>query len=223
MLRAFFQDLKLWGVYLRPTTSDRRQVQEHEGIDQPYALVIPTSQNHGGTVRVATVWEPGETPTWQKFRARERALRHALYARSDATGPVCIVDDAYKAVVSSFASGVLTLSSTPPYAFQVGDAILVRRLGVGLYTLALVAAVGSWPPYTVTLGTVVQSGGVPADTIQAGDDVHKVELAWSGLTFEAFAELASGEHGDYYSEEAGFLFRGLGAADDPGPTIDLDD
>lgn len=223
MLRAFFQDLKLWGVYLRPTTTDRRQVHEHEGIDQPYALVIPTSPNHGGTVRVATVWEPGDTPTWQTFRARERALRHALYARSDKTGPLCIVDDANKATVSLFSSGVITLASTPPYAFQVGDAILVRRLGVGLYTLATVAAIGSWPPYTVTLGTVIQYGEIPADTIQPGDDVHKVELAWSGLTFESFPELVSGEHGDYYAEEAGFVFRGLGVASDPGPTIDLDD
>jgi hypothetical protein len=225
VLRAYFQDLKLWGVFKRPKTNDRRTVtQEHQGVDQDTALVIAASPNSSGQLVVVQVWEPDTVPTWLQFRGREKALRLALNARREKKGPVCLVDDANSATVAGVSGSVLTLTATPPYAFQIGDHVLVRRLGVGLYSLVRVEAVGAWPAYTITVSAPLEAGGSDgaAHAYAIGDNVHKVEMAWTGMTFEQFPELNPGEHGDFYADDVPFTFRGLGLSSDPGPTIDLD-
>jgi hypothetical protein len=217
MLRAYFQDLKLWGVFKRPLSPQAQAVQVHQGVDAPTSLVLPIG-NATGELVILNVWEPETSLTWLDFRAREKALRAALQARA-VRGPVCIVDDDNSAVVASVAASVLTLTA-PPYAFQVNDYVLVRTLAVGGWTFGQVSAIGGWPPYTITVTTIQTSG---THTFAIGDDVHKVELSWGDMSFLNFPAIAGDEGGDYFARDVPFTFNGVGRSDDATPTVDLDD
>lgn len=219
MLRAYFQDLKLWGVFKKPLAAEAEAVQVHQGVDAPTALVLPMG-NATGSLTVLNTWQPETSLTWLDFRAREKALRAALQARQ-VRGPVCIVDDAKSSTVAGVAAGVLTLTSVPPYQFQVNDYVLVRKLGVGSWSLCKLSAVGAWPAYTVTVGVLQTSG---SHTIAIGDDVLKVEISWGDMSFINFPPLMGDqEAGDYFARDVPFTFQGVGDTTDATPTIDLDD
>jgi hypothetical protein len=195
---AFFGDLKL-GTELRGIvpTWPRNVIQTFTGVDRTRGFVSSNSPNYTCELDVIAFVAPESDYSKKGFRARELAYANALIARSETPAPVVWVEDSSRSkTVTSATGGTVTCAG---HGFSNGDKVLIRRSGATLYTYS---AVGS-----VTSSTFVVSA---THTINAGDDIHLVEQAYSGMTYQQMSPIHPGEGGDYYAEEITFSFVGSG-------------
>lgn len=199
---AYFGDLKLPSVLRGIVPEEPRGfTQVHVGVDRDTALHIPTSPNYSTRLLVTTHWDPETDYSKKGFRAKERSLRSALRARSEATHPVIWIDDStYSTTISSFSGSVITTAANP-HSFSVSDVVLVRRNGSGLYTVGAISAKTS---NTITVA--------PSHAYQNGDTIHLVEAYWGGMIFDSMGSIPLGSGHDSYTEEATFVFVGSGTS-----------
>ena len=95
----------------------------------------------------------------------------------------------------------LTVAGGHPYVN--GDVVLVRRAGVGLFSLgSVLGATGT----AFNLSSL--SLGIPLHAILAGDEVFLVEAYWLGMVWRDFEP--RDERG-WWAREVGYTFRGGGA------------
>jgi len=200
--RAYFGDVRLPGV-LRSVVPDepRGFTQIHVGVDRTTALVLPTSPNYMTRLMVTTFWDPESDFSKKGFRARETKVREALRSRSEATYPLCwIEDDTKSTTITSFTGNVITTTANPN-GFANGDVVLVRRNGTGLYTIGVVSSRDA-NHITVTA----------AHAYQNGDGIHLVEKYWAGMIFDALGALAPTGTSDSHAMDATFGFTGTGSS-----------
>lgn len=195
---AFLGDLQL-GSELRHIipAQERRVTQLFDGVDRSRALIVPASPNITYNLNVITFFAPESTYSKESFRAREWLIREALISRSEATYPLIWATELNK-TVSNYTGSTVTAAG---HGMSNGNYTLIRRNGVGLYTLSAIGNVAT-DTFDITAGHAVQ----------AGDDVYLVERYWNGCLFVAFESLEPSENGDYYSEMGKFTFACSGSS-----------
>lgn len=203
--RAYYGDFRLWreGIdYLeRPA---RAAVQEFEGVDQDLALVIPSSVNARLEVLVRTLGYPNPVQKDRAgFRAILRAVRAGLQARADRLDPLVWIEDDTTLRVLAAASP--SLQTTAPHGYSTGDRLLIRRAGVGLWTL-LAATVTGADTFT---GSAVT--GTQLHAIAAGDEVLRVDAYWVGMVAQPFPQpVEPRDEGDFWNPRVEYIFKGSG-------------
>lgn len=196
---AFYGDLKLPTILrgLVPTIQ-RGVTQTFQGADRTRGLVIANSPNWIASLDVMCFVSPETDYSKKGFRSREMGLHAALIDRSEGYHPVCWIEDSSRSkVVGSYSAPTVTSNS---HGFSNGDKVLIRRAGVGLYTLSTVGG--------VTTNTFTVSG---AHAIQAADEIHLVEQAYSSMVFSDITPIRLSPNGDYYTEEITYRFLGNGS------------
>ena len=124
-------------------------------------------------------------------------------ARIHRTDPVVwIEDDTTRRVLTSVGgSPALHVGGGHPYVN--GDVVLVRRAGIGLFSLGTVSgATGT----AFDLSSL--SVGIPLHALAAGDEAFLVEAYWLGMVWRDFEP--RDERG-WWAKEVGYTFRGNGA------------
>lgn len=179
-----------------PTWS-RGLTQTFQGVDRTRGLVVPNSPNWLLNLEVITAVSPESTYTKAAFRAREIATVNALVARSEAVAPVVWIEDSTKSKTVGSITG--TTVTTTGHGFSTGDRVLIRRTGLGLYSVCTVG--------TTTSNTFVVSGAT--HTIQAGDDIHLIEEYHGEMAYTGSDAIQS--PGDYYTESWSHKFMGPGS------------
>lgn len=194
--RAYFGDVRLPTV-LRSVVPDEQRgfTQVHVGVDRTTALLLPTSPNYSTRLQVQTFWDPETDYSKTGFRTREGKVREALRNRSEATYPLLWVEDDTKSTtIASFSGNIITTTANPN-GFANGDVVLIRRNGADLYT---VGVVGSRDATHITV--------TAQHAYQNGDGIHLVQRYWSNVIFDAMGPISPSERGDYFAEEASFMF-----------------
>lgn len=199
--RAFYGDLLLPDtLYGWHPSEPRGSVQWHDGLDQQEAVAFAQSPNYRPALEVVTFWDPEASYTKEGFRAKEAAVRAAARARSERSDPVFWVED-IGLTVSTYVGTTVTTSAA--HGLIVGDVVLVRRNGLGLFTYAELATVGSTTTFDVADGHGIANG----------DDVYRVEEYIAGQIFRDLAQISvKPEKGDHYEPAAKFLFFGSHAS-----------
>jgi hypothetical protein len=202
--RLYYGDFRLWREAIAPEERyGRTLLQEFQGIDQPRVLVIAASGNAALDLEARCLGFPNPSAKNRKgWVAVKRALRVAMEARIHRADPVVWVeDDTTLRVVTGLGAPFVQVAGGHPYVN--GDVVLIRRAGVGLFTLGTVMnATGT--AFDVSSLTV----GIPVHPIQAGDHVLLVEAYWVGMVWRDFEP--RGEMG-WYAKEVAYSFRGSGA------------
>lgn len=203
--RLYYGDFRLWREAIAPEERYARTLmQEFQGIDQPRVLVIAASANAGVDLEARCLGFPNpDSKTRKGWVAVKRALRLGMEARIHRTDPVVwIEDDTTLRVVTSLGSPFIQIAGGHPYVN--GDIVLVRRAGVGLFSLgAVLNATGT--AFDLSSLTV----GIPLHAIMAGDEVLLVEAYWLGMVWRDFEP--KNEMG-WWAKEVGYTFRGSGAS-----------
>jgi hypothetical protein len=205
--RVYYGDLRLWREGIAPEERyGRILLQEFQGIDQARVLVIAASANAGLDLEVRCLGFPNPSAKNRRgWIAVKRALRVAMDARIHRTDPVVwIEDDTTRRVVTSYGgSPAVNVAGGHPHAN--GDVVLIRRLGVGLFSLGTVMnATGT----AFDVASVLMPG-LPLHAIQAGDEILLVEAYWPGMVWRDFEP--RGEQG-WYAKDVAYSFRGSGSA-----------
>lgn len=199
MKAYYYGDVRLWKTGIRhEVESQRRLSMTFDGVDQDDALVLASAGSWTRRVTCFTFFDqhPSVPYTQRGFRALLDEMHDALIARSAELHPlIYVLDDSAVPGVQSYVGGLLT--TTADHGLIVGDRILVRRLGDGLYTYAAVATVPNTDE--VTLSTV-------GHAIAGGDDVLLAETVWPECRFNGMDQPQRGRVGDYYGEEVGYSF-----------------
>jgi hypothetical protein len=200
--RLYYGDFRLWREAIEPKERyGRTLLQEFQGIDQPRVLVVPASANAGLDLEARCLGFPNPSSKNRKgWVAVKRALRTGMEARLHRTDPVVWVEDDTRSKNVTSVLGVTITSNA--HGFNNGDVVLVRRLGVGLWSLAVVGGT------TANSFTVAAVAGTSLHAIQAADEVHLVEAYWLGMVWKDFQP--EGEMG-WYAKEVVYTFRGSGA------------
>lgn len=202
--RLYYGDFRLWREAIAPEERYARTLlQEFQGIDQARVLVIAASGNAGLDLEARCLGFPNPSAKNRKgWVAVKRALRLGMDARIHRTDPVVWVeDDTRSKAVTAYAPGTVT---APGNDAQVGDVILLRRAGVGLWSLATVQGI----PVPGSL-TILPVAGTTLHAIAAGDELHLVEAYWLGMVWRDFEP--RGDAG-WYAKEVAYAFRGSGAS-----------
>lgn len=210
--RIYFGDFRLWQAALGPPSEvpKRSVLQQFSGVDQANELVVPASSNMGLELLARTVGEPNPAAkTELGWAAIKRALRQALTARSLRSDPLCYVSDPvnFGDTVGSYAAPVITAAGHP---FSNGEVVLVRRAGVGDFSLGAVSSVLT---NTFVLGGV--AGGPAFHAIAPGDEIFRVDLYWLGLAVTGPPEAVPPNEtdGDWFAPQVTYRFRGAGRYD----------
>ena len=196
--RAYFGDLLLPDYLLGIVPEQQRQMQVHPGVDRDYALHVPSSPNVSTRLMVQTLWTDSNY-TKRGFRSMEMVVRAALIARAGATHPVVWVESETPSTTVASSSGAVITTTANPNGFTTGDVVLIRRSGVGLYTLGSVTA------RTSNSITVAAS-----HTYHAGDTIQLVEAYWSAFIWDSLQAIPLSGQSDSYTDAASFLFVGAG-------------
>lgn len=202
--RYYFGDFRLWkcgDTHLEDPT--RQPVQEHVGVDNDHVLVVTNTLGQGLGLAVLCVGEPNPVATNAKgWRALKAALRTGLWARGLRKDPVTwVADDTRSKAVTSWAAPTVTSAA---HGFSNGDVVLVRRAGLGLWSLAAVSAAAA---NTFNLTAVA---GTSLHAIQAADELHLVEAYYLGMASLGFVAPVPDERGDWMAERVTYNFRGAG-------------
>lgn len=202
--RYYFGDFKLWGPGIdHAEIPARGTLQEFQGVDQEHALLIPASSNTSLRLRVRTFGEPNPaSKTRPGFRSVLAGERRGLVVRSEVADPlVWIEDDTVTDTVSSYAAPTITAAGHP---FANGDVVLVRRAGLGLWSLATVSNAAA---NTFDVAAVAQT---TLHAIAAADEIYLVEAYWLGMIFENLDTVPPKDDGDWYADELAYTFAGAG-------------
>ena len=203
--RFYYGDFRLWREAIAPDERYGRTVlQEFPGIDQPRVLVIAASGNAGLDLECRCLGFPNPGSKSKKgWVAVKRGLRVGMDARIHRTDPVVwIEDDTTRRVLTSVGgSPALHVAGGHPYVN--GDVVLVRRAGVGLFSLGTVSgATGT----AFDLSSL--SVGIPLHALAAGDEAFLVEAYWLAMVWRDFEP--RDERG-WWAKDVGYTFRGNGA------------
>jgi hypothetical protein len=202
--RFYYGDFRLWREAISPEERYARTLlQEFQGIDQPRVLVIAASANAGLDLECRCLGFPNPgSKTKKGWIAVKRGLRIGMEARIHRTDPVIWVeDDTTLRVVTGLGVPYVQIAGGHPYVN--GDVVLIRRSGVGTYSLATVLnATGT--AFDISSLMV----GIPLHAIMAGDEVLLVEAYWAGMVWRDFEP--RNEQG-WWAKEVGYTFRGSGA------------
>lgn len=203
--RAYYGDFRLWreGIeYLeRPS---RASVQTFDGVDQDHALVIPSSVNAQLEVSVRCLGYPNPVQRDRAgFRAILRAVRAGLQARADRLDAlVWIEDDGTLRTLSGVAG---PLQTSTPHGYSTGDVLLIRRAGVGLWTLLSATVVGA----DTFTGAAVS--GTILHALAPGDEVLRVDAYWLGMVAQPFPQpVEPRDEGDFWNPSIEYGFQGDG-------------
>jgi hypothetical protein len=193
---AFFGDLKLPTLLRGLVPQIQRGVtQMFQGNDRLRALVVAASPNFVAGLDAICFIAP---ETKKGFRSREMALHAALVERGEGYYPVCWIDDSTRSkVVGSYSAPTITSNS---HGFSNSDRVLIRRAGVGLYTIGTVAGATS-NTFTVSAN----------HAILAGDEIHLIEEYYDRMVFQDISPIRLSADGDYYTEELTYKFVGNGS------------
>lgn len=203
--RAYYGDFRLWreGIeYVeRPA---RASVQEFEGVDQDFALVIPSSVNARLEVLVRCLGYPNPVQRDRAgFRSILRAVRAGMQARADRLDALVWIEDDTTLRTLSGVAGPLQTSA--PHGYSTGDVLLIRRAGVGLWTLLTATVVGA---DTFTGAAVT---GTILHALQPGDEVLRVDAYWVGMVAQPFPQAVEPQDsGDYWNPSIEYAFQGSG-------------
>jgi hypothetical protein len=203
--RYAYGDFLLWREGIGHVEEDvRGDLQVHPGADRTEALVVPASPNFNLQVVVKTLGFPNPASKDQKgWRSTMAALRKGLRARSERADPlVWIEHDLPTRVLSAVAPN---LKITGGHGFVNGDVVLIRRLGVGLYSLGTVAVVDA-DEFNVTS----LAGALHA--IAVNDDVYLVEQYWYPMVYQRVAPAEPQQKGDWWGKELVYTFLGPGTS-----------
>jgi hypothetical protein len=163
-MRAYWGDLLLPKIHRKTEVSDVFEApQIHKGIDRASARILSINRNWSAQLAVRTFWSPDADYTAKAHEAYEAAFRAAVLARCEVPYPLFEVEDADMQVLSS----VTPITTTTPHGWSTGNVVLVRRLGVGLYTYGAITVTGA---STFTI--------VSQHAIAIGDKVFKVHRYW---------------------------------------------
>lgn len=197
--RYYFGDFKLYGAGIdHDPQGERGVLQEFDGVDQDYALVIAASPSQRLELVVITLGEPNpSSKTTKGWKAIREAVRAALELRADTADPVVWVeDDTLADTVSSYAAPTITAAGHP---FADGDVVLVRRAGA--WSLANVS---NSTANTFDVAAVAQT---ELHAIAAADEVYLVEGYWLGMVYGGVSPQDAA--GSWYGELS-WRFRGSG-------------
>jgi hypothetical protein len=200
--RFYYGDLRLWREAIAPEEQYARTLlQEFQGIDQAKMLVIAASGNAGLDLHARCLGFPNPASKNRRgWVAIKRVLRVAMDARIHRTDPLVWVEDDTTLRVLSGVAGPLMTSAPHPYV--TGDVLLIRRVGVGLWSLVTATVVGASTFNAAAVpGTILHA-------IQPGDEVLRVEAYWLGMVWKDFQR--EGDQG-WYAKEVLYSFRGSGA------------
>lgn len=202
--RYYFGDVRLYQHGLEHVEDPQRQVlQSFTGVDRERVLVIPASPNHGLGLEVKCFGAPNAASVTRKgLRAILRAMRELLESRSTRADPVVWVEDDSTLRVLSGVAGPLMTSANHPYV--VGDRLLIRRTGAGLWSLVSVLTTPGANTFTAAAvaGTVLHA-------LQPGDQVLLVEGYWVGMVFQAMPRVDPAEE-DWWAAAISYRFLGSG-------------
>lgn len=181
----------------------RRVMQTFDGVDQIRALVLPASASNSRGVRVRCFAAPNAaSPDRKGFRSDLEAMARLLEARSLRSDPlVWIEDDTLSKAVGGYAAPAVTCVA---HGRTTGDVVLIRRLGLGLFSLATVTVTGA------DTFNVAAVAGTALHAIAAADEIHLVEEYYLGMAFAAMGEVQPGE-GDFWSDGVQYGFLGSGS------------
>lgn len=206
--RYYFGDFRLWREGIHHWEIPTRGVtQEFEGVDQEHALVLPASSNTKLELAVRCLGAPNPADKTQKgWRALLRALRRGLVDRSLRSDPlVWIQDDGVSDVVGSYAAPQITANGHP---FTNGDVVLVRRAGLGLWSLATVSSAAA------NTFDVAAVAGTSLHAIQAADELFLVEEYYLGMVGQLVEPaVPQTDQADVYAPELVYKFKGSGRYD----------
>jgi hypothetical protein len=199
MKTYWFGDLRLWKTgQTHEEAGQRRLSMTFDGVDQESALIIG---GYGSFVKRLTAMtffdmHPSLPYTQKGYRALRSAMLDALIERSYRLHPVVYsVEDLLS--VQSWSSP--TLTTTTDHGLSVGDRVLIRRIGDGLYTYAAVTVVPNTDE--IQLSAVTHA-------IQPGDDVVIVESCWEECRYQNFGPPRGVEkEGDFFGSEASYEFE----------------
>lgn len=203
--RYFHGDLRLYQHGDDHVEDPQRQAaQEHQGVDQERVYLVPSSTNQSLNVQVTCLGEPHPTSVDAKgFKAQLAGLRRAKEARAERLDPLVWVARAdLSGAVTVWATPNLTV---PGNTFAMGDVLLVRRLGVGLWSLVTVTGVPG--------GGVVAVAAVSGTTLHAilaGDEVHLVEAYYLSMVWAQLEPVGPSRFGTWVAERLAYAFRGSG-------------
>ena len=203
--RFYYGDFRLWREAITPEERyARTQLQEFQGIDQPRALVIAASANAGLDLDCRCLGFPNPASKTRKgWVAVKRALRVGMDARVHRTDPVVWVEDDRTLRVLTGVGGSPAFHVATGHPFVNDDVVLVRRAGVGLFSLGTVSgATGT----SFDLASVLAT---PLHPIQVGDEALLVEAYWDGMVWKDFEP--RNEQG-WYAKEVVYAFRGAGTS-----------
>lgn len=197
--RYYFGDARLHKHGIEHVTDPVRQVlQKFQGTDRTQGLVLPASSNNERTVRVRCFMPPNaSSPAKDGLRADIEDMIALLEARSLRADPlVWVKDDSLSKAVTSYAAPTITSAG---HGRSNGDIVLVRRLGAGLYSLAVVSNVAA------NTFDVAAVGGTSLHAIAAADEIHLVEQYWLGAIYARMGSIEPQE-GDFWTEGAEYSF-----------------
>jgi len=197
--RYYFGDFKLYGAGLdHDPQGERGVLQEFDGVDQDYALVIAASPSQRLELVVITLGEPNPaSKTTKGWKAIREAVRAALEGRADTADPVVwIEDDTLADLVDSYSAPTVTATAHP---YANGDVVLIRRAGA--WSLATVSNA------TANTYDVTAVGQTTLHAIAAADEVYLVEGYWLGMVYGGVTPTDA--EGSWYGELS-WRFRGSG-------------
>lgn len=201
--RIFWGDLPLWRLGRMISVKETRGgLQAYEGIDALNTLVLPTSPNFSTELECHTLFDPYADAsgdyTRASFRATVDAMLEAITLRSYSRAPVCWIEDysdtTVNRAVTNVSGSTLTVGTN---SFANNDWVLVRRLGVGLWTLSQVSNRTS---------TTVDVTLTHAAT--TSDEVLLVSQFWKNMVCLGMGDLGFGKDGGHYAEDAVYTFKG---------------
>ncbi len=204
--RYFYGEFRLWQDGLdHHELPTRGTLQTFQGVDRLRGLVIPASPGNLLGLEVRTVGNPNpSTRTRRGFRAIIRAVRVGLEARSARSDPVTWVEDSTVSdSVDSYAAPTVTAAG---HTYINGDVVLIRRAGLGLWSLATVSNVGAG-----VFDVAAVTGG-QLHAIAGSDEIHLVEAYWLGMVL-AGAPTVAPAGPDHYAMEIRHSFLGAGLYD----------
>lgn len=204
--RFYYGDFRLWREAIAPEERYARTLlQEFQGIDQPRVLVIAASGNAGLDLEARCLGFPNpDSKNRAGWVAVKRGVRVGMDARIHRTDPLVWVQDDTTLRVLTSVGGSPSLNVAGGHPYQNGDVVLIRRAGVGLFSLGTVTgATGT----AFDIASVLIPGLV-LHAIQAGDEVLLVEAYWLGMVWKDFE--ARSDMG-WYAKEVVYSFRGSGA------------
>ncbi len=204
--RVYYGDFRLWREAMAPEEHyARTQLQEFQGVDQPRLLVIAASANAGLDLECRCLGFPNPgSKTRSGWLAVKRGLRLGMDARIHRTDPVVWVDDDTTLRVLTAVGGSPAYEVAGGHPYANGDVVLVRRAGVGLFSLGQVLNATAT---AFDLSSLLV--GIPVHAIQIGDEVLLVEAYWLGMVWRDFEP--KNEAG-WWAREVVYTFRGSGTS-----------